>query len=114
MSRPYDHYIEWWHDCTEAIGLASALDARCLYETTTPYHHIEVLSHESLGWILAIDGALECVQGEANDREMRVHVPLLGRIRRHCRVLLLGGGDGAILHEVLRHAFVTEVVLCEP
>ena len=43
---------------------------------------------------------------------MLIHVPLLGRRREQCRVLLLGG-DGAILREVLRHDFVTEVVVCE-
>jgi spermidine synthase len=114
MSQPNEHFEDWWHDRTEGIGLATALDARQVYQTTTRHHRIEVLAHDGLGWVLAIDGVLQGVERDSGDREMLIHVPLLGRRRRQCRVLLLGGGDGAKLHEMLRHPFVTEVVLCEP
>src|SRR2546430_2347755 len=107
-------YEAWWHDRTEGIGLTTALSARPVYENTTAHHRIEVLAHDGLGWVLALDGVLQSVQHDPSEREMRVHVPLLGKPRRQCRVLMLGGGDGALLHEVLLHDFVSEVVLCEP
>jgi spermidine synthase len=114
MSRADDHYEHWWHDRTDNIGLATALDARLVYQTISPHHQIEVLRHDGLGWVISIDGALHAVEKETAEREMRIHVPLLGKVRRHCRVLLLGGGDGAVLHEILRHSFVTDVLLSEP
>jgi spermidine synthase len=44
--------------------------------------------------------------------EMMAHVPILshGRVRR---VLIIGGGDGGMAREVLRHASVEHVTMVE-
>jgi spermidine synthase len=44
---------------------------------------------------------------------MAVHVPLLGRERKEASVLIIGGGDGGILRESLKHDFVTSVTMVE-
>jgi spermidine synthase len=72
-----------------------------------------VLSHAHLGWILALDGALLHVEEDPGPREMLVHVALLGQAQVPSRVLVVGGGDGAVLHEVLKHP-VAHVDVVEP
>ena len=44
---------------------------------------------------------------------MAVHVPLLGKKRSDTSVLIVGGGDGGILREVLVHDFVKSVTMVE-
>jgi spermidine synthase len=44
--------------------------------------------------------------------EMMAHVPLMG-LERPRRVLVVGGGDGGVLREVLKHPSVEKATLCE-
>ena len=43
---------------------------------------------------------------------MLSHIPVIthGKVKR---VLIIGGGDGAIAHEVLKHNSIKEVFICE-
>ena len=43
---------------------------------------------------------------------MLSHIPIIthGKVKR---VLIIGGGDGAIAHEVLKHNSIKEVFICE-
>jgi spermidine synthase len=111
ITRP-ELYQHWWHSASNEIGLANALALQTVKTLTTPAHKVELYSHSLLGWVLIVDDRLYSIESDDGYREMLIHVPLLGRRRTTCPVLLLGG-EGAILREVLRHDFVTEVVVCE-
>lgn len=79
----------------------------------TPFQDLKVLDTEGLGRVLVLDGAIQVT--EADDffyHEMLVHVPVFahGRVRR---VLIIGGGDGGILRETLRHKGVRKAVMVE-
>ena len=111
VSPPGPH-AGWWHE-RSAIGLATVLDARRVRHWRTPRHEIELLSHDRLGWALALDGLLLHVEQDPAPREMLAHVPLVGRAHAAARVLIVGGGDGCVLHEVLKHA-VAQVDVVEP
>ena len=45
--------------------------------------------------------------------EMMAHLPLMAHIEGARNVLVVGGGDGAVLTEVLKHKSVEQAVLCE-
>ena len=107
-----ERYQHWWHSASNEIGLANALALQPVKTITTPAHKVELYSHSLLGWVVIVDDGLYSIESDYSYREMLIQIPLLGRRRATCRVLLLGG-DGAILREVLRHDFVTEVILCE-
>ena len=107
-------YADWFHDRTWGLGLATVLELTPVERIVTPLQMIEVHAHARFGWVLVRDGALEAVEVDAAYREMIAHVPLLGRARDGARVMILGGGDGGVLSEVLRHPFVAEVALIEP
>ena len=64
--------------------------------------------------MLTIDGTVQL--SEADDviyNEMAAHVPLLSRPFDAASVLIIGGGDGGMLREVLRHDFVRRVVMVD-
>jgi spermidine synthase len=78
----------------------------------TAYQDLVVFDSARFGRALALDGIVQLTEAdEFYYHEMIAHVPLLahGQARR---VLVIGGGDGGAIREVLKHA-VDEVVMVE-
>eukprot|EP00462_Mataza_sp_D1_P007817 CAMPEP_0175125162 /NCGR_PEP_ID=MMETSP0087-20121206/3165_1 /TAXON_ID=136419 /ORGANISM="Unknown Unknown, Strain D1" /LENGTH=289 /DNA_ID=CAMNT_0016406973 /DNA_START=143 /DNA_END=1012 /DNA_ORIENTATION=+ len=88
-----------------------------LFKTKSEYQNIEVVSDEFYGAILILDGVGQTTQkDEYFYHEMMVHPALLGSNFQNIHnfsVLIIGGGDGGTLREVLRHEFVKKVVMVE-
>lgn len=78
----------------------------------TEFQELVVFETPAFGRVLALDGVIQTTEAdEFAYHEMLVHVPLFahGLMRR---VLIIGGGDGGTLREVLRHD-VDEAVMVE-
>ncbi|MEK9945484.1 MAG: polyamine aminopropyltransferase [Alphaproteobacteria bacterium] len=76
---------------------------RVLYEGDTDFQHVEIFENAAMGRVMALDGIVQTTEkDEFVYHEMMAHVPLFahGDVRR---VLIIGGGDGGVLREVLRH-----------
>jgi spermidine synthase len=74
-----------------------------LCRETTPFQELIILDTAAFGRVLVLDGVIQTTErDEFAYHEMLTHVPLFahGEARR---VLIIGGGDGGILREVLRH-----------
>ncbi|MBI3507314.1 MAG: polyamine aminopropyltransferase [Proteobacteria bacterium] len=87
--------------------------ARVLFRERTAHQDLIVFENPTYGRVLALDGIVQVTQqDEYVYHEMMTHVPILahGRARR---VLIIGGGDGGILRETLRHKSVTHVTMVE-
>jgi spermidine synthase len=86
---------------------------RTLYGADSPYQRVDVVATRGHGRMLFNDGkAMVSERDEFVYHEMIAHVPLfvLPRVRR---VLVIGGGDGGTVREVLRHPGVEYVRLVE-
>ena len=93
-------------------GLAIRID-RVLFEKKTPYQNLVVAEAGPLGRALLLDGHIQLTEfDETGYHEMLAHVPLLTHPEPR-RVLIIGGGDGGTLREVLRHSSVERADLCE-
>jgi spermidine synthase len=85
----------------------------CLASVRSPHQHIEVLDTSFFGKVLAIDGDLMLTErDEFGYHEMIAHVPLAYRPRA-AAVLVIGGGDGGTVGQVLRHRNVRRVTVVE-
>jgi spermidine synthase len=94
------------------LGLALKVD-KVLHQTQTRFQHLAVVEAGPLGRVLLLDGAIQITTAdEAAYHEMLAHVPLLTHPDPR-RVLIIGGGDGGTLREVLRHRGVERCELCE-
>lgn len=84
-----------------------------LHQQRTPYQEIAVLQHPHFGKMLVLDGVVQLTErDEFFYHEMLVH-PAMHAHPSPQRVLIIGGGDGGSLREVLKHPGVQGVTLVE-
>lgn len=89
------------------------MGARRVWTYRSGFQDIAVLETETWGRVLVLDGLVQMTdRDEFIYHEMLAHVPLMTHPEPR-RVLVVGGGDGGVLREVLRHPEVTRAVLCE-
>lgn len=66
------------------------------------------------GNVLALDGCIQVTEfDECGYQEMITHIPMFASATPPKRVLIVGGGDGGVLREVLKHSSVEIVHQCE-
>jgi len=86
---------------------------RTLFSGKSPYQQIDVLETEGFGRMLLNDGLVMISErDEFVYHEMIAHVPLFVHPDPQ-RVLVIGGGDGGTVREVLKHPSVKECKLVE-
>ena len=84
-----------------------------LHQERTPYQEIVVLDHPYFGKMLVLDGVTQLTErDEFYYHEMLVQ-PALHVHPAPRQVLIIGGGDGGSLREVLKHPEVQAVTLVE-
>lgn len=84
-----------------------------LLHEKTQYQDILVFKSQCFGNVLVLDGVIQCTErDEFSYQEMLTNVPLNCHPHPN-KVLIIGGGDGGILREVVKHAAVETVDLCE-
>lgn len=75
----------------------------------TTYQDLAVLDTVDFGRMLVLDGLIQTTEAdEFIYHEMIAHVPMFAHPRPE-RVLVIGGGDGGVVREVLRHKAVEAV-----
>ena len=75
--------------------------ARVLHEVKTEHQHLVIFENPTWGTVLMLDGVCQLTTSdEFVYHEMMAHVPLMA-LARPRRVLVVGGGDGGVLREVL-------------
>lgn len=112
----YLHTIndETWfkEEVTGAIGHALRVD-NILFEGEIDHQHIVVFENEIFGRLFALNGFIQLsTADEFIYHEMVTHVPLFAHGAPK-RVLVIGGGDGGAIREILRHQNVEHVNLVE-
>ena len=84
-----------------------------LYEEETPFQFLEVLDTDVWGKALFLD---RCIMTTDRDEfvyhEMITHV-VMNAHEEPKNVLVIGGGDGGVIREVIKHPSVEKAVLCE-
>ncbi|ANF22137.1 polyamine aminopropyltransferase [Thermococcus piezophilus] len=102
-------FIEWY---PRGYGVGFKVKER-LFETQTKYQRLELYETEGFGKLLVLDGTVQLVEiGEESYHEPLVHPVMLAHPNPR-RVLIIGGGDGGTLREVLRHKTVEKAIMVE-
>ncbi len=84
-----------------------------LHEVKTEHQHLIIFKNRTWGTVLMLDGVCQLTTSdEFIYHEMMAHVPLMA-LDKPKQVLVVGGGDGGVLREVLKHPSVEKAMLCE-
>lgn len=104
---------KWFFETTTPVeGHVHAL-VRTLFSQLTPFQQVEILETASYGKCLVLDGRMQSsVADDFIYHEALVH-PALVLHPGPERVLVVGGGEGATLREVLRHPSVRRAVMVD-
>ena len=103
-----------WYEEVLHEGLGLKLEAsEVLYDSETEHQRVVIFENPALGRVMTLDDIVQTTQGdEFIYHEMLAHVPILahGAARE---VLIIGGGDGGMLEEVLKHAAIERATMVE-
>ncbi len=104
---------KWFEETLHPSLRARLRIDKLLYEGESEHQHLILFENAEFGRVLALNGAIQTTErDEFIYHEMLAHVPLLahGAARE---VLIIGGGDGGMLEEVLKHDGVARATLVE-
>jgi spermidine synthase len=112
MGQQKEHqfqYTEFWEGRT---GLTFGL-REILFSRQSDFQHVQVLETDAFGRLLTLDGLVMTTdRDEFVYHEMIAH-PALCLLTAPRRALVVGGGDGGTVREILRHASIAHVDLVE-
>src|SRR3990167_5802194 len=104
---------KWFFEPTTQVEGPLHAVARTILSRRTRYQRLEILETLSYGMALALDGRIQStVQDEFIYHEGLVHPALLTHPRPE-RVMVIGGGEGAPLRELLRYASVRRALMVD-
>lgn len=84
-----------------------------LFEMATEFQSLRIVQSRRFGRMLLLDDVVQTTEkDEFAYHEMMTHVPMVVHPEPK-NVLIIGGGDGGILREVLRHPSVKRAVMVE-
>lgn len=95
-------------------GFSTGFDADEVYfDSATVHQRLVVFRNPVFGRVMMLDGVTQTTEAdEFIYHEMLAHTPILAHGNAK-KVLIIGGGDGGMLREVLRHSSVEKCTMIE-
>jgi spermidine synthase len=105
----------WFHENFEVSKgrqLSIAIKSH-LISKKSKYQNIDIYETVSFGKMLTLDGVIMLTEFDNFAyHEMMTHVPMQSHINPK-KALVIGGGDGGILKELLKYSSLEEIWICE-
>lgn len=102
-----------WHETLhDKFGQYFTVD-KVLYHQKTDHQDLIIFTNAAFGRVMALDGVVQTTErDEFIYHEMMTHLPLLahGQVKH---LLIIGGGDGAMLREACRHKCIETITMVE-
>ena len=104
---------DWVRESLHPDYAQSLRVGRMLYDSETEHQRLKVFENDTFGRVLTLDDVVQTTEGDNFIyHEMMAHVPIFAH-GAASRVLIIGGGDGGMAREVLRHQSVAHVTMVE-
>ncbi len=86
---------------------------KILFSEVSPFQKVEVVETKAFGRLLTLDGCTMVTdKDEFVYHEMISHLPICMH-KNPKSVLVIGGGDGGTIREIVKHSTIEKAVLCE-
>jgi spermidine synthase len=103
----------WFTERNNELALSLKHKGEKIYDTRSDYQHVEIYDTLAFGRMLTLDGmVMTSEKDEYVYHEMIAHVPALVHPSPR-KVLVIGGGDGGTIRELLKHSEIEKIVLVE-
>ncbi|ODQ67461.1 putative spermidine synthase [Nadsonia fulvescens var. elongata DSM 6958] len=106
----------WFREISDTMWPGQAMTLRVnqiLHVEKSKYQDVLVFESSDYGNVLVLDGVIQATErDEYSYQEMITHLAMNSHPNPK-KVLVIGGGDGGVLREVVKHACVEEAVLCD-
>lgn len=84
-----------------------------LFEQKTDQWHLVIFNNPQFGRVMALDGIIQTTErDEFIYHEMLTHLPIFAHGKAKS-VLIIGGGDGGMLREVVKHQAIEQITMVE-
>ena len=95
-------------------GLKQEIEvSKTIVNKNSKYQKIQIFDTQIYGRVLVLDGIIQITEkDEAAYSEMLVH-PAMQVLKNPKKVLIIGGGDGAVAEEVLKYNFIKNIDLVD-
>ena len=112
-AMPKTEHYQWYTEQFAPTELHAHAIEETYFRGRTPFQSVAVLRTAVFGKMLVLDGDTQSSQADEKIyHESLVH-PTLGAVDDHSEVLILGGGEGATLREVLRDPAVRRCTMVD-
>ncbi len=103
----------WFDETLHQAYRQGLREGRLLYDSETAHQRLRLFENPVFGRVLTLDGVVQVTTGdEFIYHEMMAHTPILAHGAARS-VLIVGGGDGGMAREALKHPGVGRVVMVE-
>ncbi|CCH41694.1 Spermidine synthase 2 [Wickerhamomyces ciferrii] len=106
----------WFKEVSDELFPGQALELKVkkiLHTEKSEFQDILVFESTDYGNVLVLDGIIQVSErDEFAYQEMITHLPIFSH-KDPKSVLVIGGGDGGVLREVLKHDYIEKIVLVE-
>jgi len=105
----------WFREINEMWpGQAMTLKVNTvLHHEKSKYQDVLIFESSHYGTVLVLDNVIQCTErDEFSYQEMITHLAMNSHPNPE-KVLVIGGGDGGVLREVIKHKMVKEAILCD-
>lgn len=106
--------MDLWYTEFQTPNVGITCKTKKTYHTEkTEFQDLALIETEQFGRMLVLDGTVQTtIEDEFVYHEMISHVPLFTH-KNPKKVLVIGGGDGGAIREIIKHPSVEKAVLCE-
>lgn len=102
-------YLEEWTN--EDLGLKVLFEGEMIHQEQSQYQDIIVFDTKAFGRILMLDGAIQLSESDEKIYHSTMVDPIIDST--HKNVLIIGGGDGGILRELVKYDFIEKITMVE-
>jgi len=106
--------MELWYTEFQTPGVGITCKTNKTYHTEkTKYQEMALIETEQFGRMLVLDGTVQTtIADEFVYHEMISHIPLFTH-KNPKKALVIGGGDGGVIREIIKHPSIEKAVLVE-
>lgn len=106
--------MELWYTEFQTSGVGITCKTTKTYHTEkTQYQEMAMIETEQFGRMLVLDGTVQTtIEDEFVYHEMITHIPLFTH-KNPKKALVIGGGDGGAIREIIKHPSIEKAVLVE-